>query len=243
MHSPEMYLPRKRKPKPKPLTHIIDRNTFDPSAFVARCSRDTMVRVRLVDGDEFTARISAIDWGVSSFPNRMVKEYEFVEPRPPVAHPSPVIPEDIDPRPQDPKETNPKATIGVRKVSMSVVPMNVVLEASLGMLEGAAKYGRSNYLASGARASVYFDGTLRHIMDWWQGIDIDPDSGLHHVSKAISSLMVLRACMLAGKFEDDRPPRTNFDIQVLNKLAAEILDKYADKNPRHYTIKDQIKEV
>lgn len=145
--------------------------------------------------------------------------------------------------PHDPKESNPKAAVGVRKAALSVVPMDVVLEASLGMLEGAAKYGKANYLNSGAKASVYFDGTQRHLNQWWLGEDVDLDSGLHHISKAISSLMVLRACMLAGKFEDDRPPRTNFDIRVLNKLAAEILDKHADKNPRHYTIKDQIKEV
>jgi len=142
----------------------------------------------------------------------------------------------------DPKETNPKAAVGVRKVSPSVVPMNVVLEASLGMLEGAAKYGRSNYLISGARASVYFDGTMRHILDWWHGQDVDPDSGLHHISKAISSLMVLRACMLADKFEDDRPPVVPLDIATLNQAAAEILDRHKDKHPKHFTCKDTVKE-
>lgn len=143
-------------------------------------------------------------------------------------------------RPSDPKETNPKAAIGVRKVSLSVVPMDVVLEASLGMLEGAAKYGKANYLASGARASVYYDGTLRHLNQWWLGEDVDPDSGLHHISKAISSLMVLRSCMLAAKFTDDRPPLTGFDMQQLNEVAAQILDKHKDKNPRHYTIQDEV---
>lgn len=142
----------------------------------------------------------------------------------------------------DPKESNPKAVIGVRKASLSVVPMDVVLEASLGMLEGAAKYGKANYLASGAKASVYFDGTQRHLNQWWLGEDMDPDSGLHHISKAISSLMVLRACMLAKKFTDDRPPRTGFCMQDLNTEAARILDKHADKHPTHYTIQDNLGE-
>lgn len=143
-------------------------------------------------------------------------------------------------RPSDPKETNPKAAIGVRKVSLSVVPMDVVLEASLGMLEGAAKYGKANYLASGARASVYYDGTMRHLNQWWLGENIDADSGLHHISKAISSLMVLRSCMLAEKFTDDRPPLIGFDMHQLNDVAACILEKHKDKNPRHYTIQDEV---
>lgn len=144
--------------------------------------------------------------------------------------------------PHDLKESNPKAAVGVRKASLSVVPMDVVLEASLGMLEGAAKYGKANYLASGAKASVYFDGTQRHLNQWWLGEDVDLDSGLHHISKAISSLMVLRACMLAKKFTDDRPPRTGFCVQEVNEKAAGILDKHADKNPKHYTIQDNIGE-
>lgn len=144
--------------------------------------------------------------------------------------------------PHDLKESNPKAAVGVRKASLSVVPMDVVLEASLGMLEGAAKYGKANYLNSGAKASVYFDGTQRHLNQWWLGEDVDLDSGLHHISKAISSLMVLRACMLAKKFTDDRPPHTGFCIRGLNEQAAGILDKHADKNPKHYTIQDNIGE-
>lgn len=127
----------------------------------------------------------------------------------------------------DKKDTNPKDAVGTRKISFSVIPWPVVAEAGLGMLEGARKYARHNYRKSGVRASVYFDACFRHMTDWWEGTDIDPDSGLHHVSKTISDLMVLRDGMLNGNWVDDRPPKVKTGwIQELNKKASEIIEKY-----------------
>lgn len=134
------------------------------------------------------------------------------------------------------KDTNPKDAIGIRKVAFSVLPWRVLYRIALGMMEGAAKYGRHNYRAVGCRASVYFDATVaRHIGPWWEGEDIDPDSGEHHIDKAITSLMVMRDSMLQGNFVDDRPPRGNLDMAALNERAGVILDRHADKRPHHYT--------
>jgi len=138
----------------------------------------------------------------------------------------------------DSKQSNPKDMVGVRKAPMSTVPACVLAEVGVAMLEGAMKYGRSNYRAVGVMASVYYDGTLRHIMDWWEGEDIDPDSGLSHVTKAITSLVVLRDAMIQGKFTDDRPPRSKPFYGELNDKAAAIVVRYADRQPRHYTIAD-----
>lgn len=149
------------------------------------------------------------------------------------------IKRDLTPRDPKEKDTNPKAAIGVRKVPFSVIPMDVMAEVGLAMLEGSAKYGRHNYRAAGARASVYFDGTMRHLLQWWEGEDNDPDAkDVNHITKAIASLTVLRAAMLAGKFEDDRPPRTGMDWPALNAKAAAIIDMHAAKTPKHYTEKD-----
>lgn len=139
------------------------------------------------------------------------------------------------------KDTNPKDAIGIRKVPLSVVPVRVLWRVALGMLEGACKYGRHNYRAAGARASVYFDATVfRHIFPWWEGEDIDPDSGLHHIDKAIASLFVLRDSMLQGNWIDDRPPRAVPDLKYLNQQASEIIDRYKDHHPHHYTISDEL---
>lgn len=106
------------------------------------------------------------------------------------------------------KPTNPKDALGVRKLAWSVIPWRALAGAALGMLEGALKYGRHNYRVMGVRGSVYFDATMRHLTAWWEGQDFDPHSEaqLHHIDKAISSLIVMRDAMLIGKFTDDRPP-------------------------------------
>lgn len=136
------------------------------------------------------------------------------------------------------KATNPKDAVGIRKAPMSTVPANVMAEVGVAMLEGAAKYGRHNYRCAGVRSSVYYDGVMRHLMAWWEGEDIDPDSGLSHVTKAITSLVVLRDAMMQGMCTDDRPPRSVEFYPELNAQAGAVLDKYADRNPRHYTIED-----
>lgn len=131
------------------------------------------------------------------------------------------------------KRTNPKDAVGTRKVPLSTVPAAVIAEIGLAMLEGARKYGRHNYRIAGVRASVYYDAALRHLMAWWEGEDIDPDSGLSHVTKALACLTVLRDAMRNGKCNDDRPPSVPSWIADLNRAAGEIVDRYPDAKAPH----------
>lgn len=125
------------------------------------------------------------------------------------------------------KPSNPKDAMGIKKVPMSCVSAPVIAEIGLGMMEGAMKYGRHNYRVIGVRASVYYDAVMRHMMAYWEGEDIDPDSGLPHVSKAMASLAVLRDAQMRGNCTDDRPPRaTGQWMQELNAKAAALVDKY-----------------
>jgi hypothetical protein len=137
------------------------------------------------------------------------------------------------------KPTNPKDAVGIKKAPMSTVSAAVLAEVGVGMLEGALKYGRHNYRGVGVRASVYYDATIRHLFSWWEGEDIDPDSQLSHVTKAICSLVVLRDAMIQDKCEDDRPPRSVNFYEQLNELAAKNVEIHGDKSPHHYTIKDE----
>jgi len=125
------------------------------------------------------------------------------------------------------KDTNPKDAVGIKKVPLSVVSAPVLMEIGLGMMEGARKYRRHNYRVAGVRASVYYDAAMRHLMGWWEGEDIDPDSGLSHVSKALACLSVLRDSMILENWKDDRPPKHKDGwINEYNKKAKEIIEKY-----------------
>lgn len=127
------------------------------------------------------------------------------------------------------KEGNPKDAVGSLKFGMSNVSAQVIAEMSVGMLEGALKYGRHNYRIKGVRASVYYDAANRHIMAYWEGEDIDPESGLPHIVKAMTSLAVLREGYIMGNVQDDRPPRLQTGwIGKLNEMVAALIKKYPD---------------
>jgi len=148
------------------------------------------------------------------------------------------------------KDSNPKDAVGIKRVPFSTVPMVPVAEVGLAMLEGALKYGRHNYRAIGVRSSVYFDAAMRHLTRWWEGEEIDPDSGLPHLTKAMASLMVLRDAQINDKLMDDRPPSCPEWATELNDMAAALIERYPEPkeafikgeeneriNPRHHSDK------
>jgi hypothetical protein len=135
-------------------------------------------------------------------------------------------------RKSETKPSNPKDAFGIKKASISCVSSPVLMELGIAMQEGACKYGRHNYRVIGVRGSVYYDATMRHLMSWWEGEDLDPDSGLSHITKAIASLVVLRDSMMQQKFTDDRPPKSAPWIGDLNAKSEALFEKYPDpKSP------------
>lgn len=108
------------------------------------------------------------------------------------------------------EEPNPKAAEGRKKPGMSAVPIPVLQEMGVGMAEGAFKYGRHNYRASPIVASDYYDAVTRHLQDWMEGVDLDPECPVSHLSKAMCALAVLRDAEIAGTMVDDRPLQINY---------------------------------
>ncbi len=133
------------------------------------------------------------------------------------------------------KSSNPKDSVGVLKAPLSTVSAPVLAELGVALLEGSLKYGRHNYRVVGIRASIYYDATIRHLFSWWEGENIDPDSGMSHITKAISSLCVLRDAMIQQKMEDDRPPHSKEFYKDLNHKVEMLKEMYASRNPTHYT--------
>lgn len=130
------------------------------------------------------------------------------------------------------KPSNPKDTVGVLKAPMSTVSMPVLAEIGVAMREGACKYGRHNYRVIGVRASVYYDATWRHLATWWEGEDIDPHSGVSHITKAIASLVVLRDAMIQNKYVDDRPPPSPANwMEELNDRVQQLAERYPNPVP------------
>ena len=135
------------------------------------------------------------------------------------------------------KETNPKDAVGSTKVPMSRVPVAPLLEVAVALHEGNVKgYRGHNWRVAGVRASIYYDACMRHLMAWYEGQDLDPDSGVSHVTKAIAGLMVLRDAMILDNWTDDRPPKTPEEfLKDIQEQMDEVNRRYPNPEQGPYT--------
>ena len=140
----------------------------------------------------------------------------------------------------DSKPTNPKDMIGSDKLPLHLWPTTATALGCLGLLDGALKYGRANFRAVGVRTTIYVDACLRHLYKFFEGEDIDPDSGLPHMSHALACLAIIVDAQAAGKLNDDRNIAGGYPALVaeLTPHVKRLKEKYQDRHPRHYTIVD-----
>lgn len=139
------------------------------------------------------------------------------------------------------KPTNTKDIVGSDKLPLHLWPTSAKALGALALLDGMLKYGRSNFRADGVRASIYYDATNRHLDAWFEGEDVDPDSGLPHLAHALACIAVLVDAQEAGKFTDDRLFPANYRAlaDALTPHVARLKAKHAGRDPKHYTINDR----
>ena len=139
------------------------------------------------------------------------------------------------------KPTNPKDAVGSDKLPLHLWPTTATAVGCLPMLEGALKYGRSNFRAIGVRASIYYDACRRHLDAWFEGEDDAPDSGIPHLGHALACLAIIVDAGAAGKLTDDRmvPGGYLATRDALTAHVARLKALHAGKQPKHYTIADQ----
>ncbi len=139
------------------------------------------------------------------------------------------------------KGVNPKDVIGSAKNPHGCISRAVLAEVGLAMMEGARKYRRHNYRVTPVRAEVYFDAANRHLDAWWEGENIDPDSGLPHLTKAIASLFVIRDAIINGSWYDDRPPKVPEEHwKFIKERTAELLKKLPESKPPYTEIERSV---
>lgn len=136
------------------------------------------------------------------------------------------------------KPTNPKDAIATNKLPLHLWPETASAYGAMGFLDGALKYGRTNWRHAGVRASIYYDAARRHLNAWFEGEDTDPQSGVPHLGHALACIAILVDAKEAGKLNDDRAYPGGYAglPQRFESLVAELRARHADKNPQHYTI-------
>ena len=130
------------------------------------------------------------------------------------------------------KSTNPKDALGIQKVPLSLIPLSSQIPTALAHLEGALKYNPWNWREKGIAASVYIDATLRHILKWYHGEQLDSDSGIHHLGHAAACLNILMDAQFHDSLIDDRPPAGE---------GPAMLDGYRYEVKRLLILHDQLK--
>lgn len=146
--------------------------------------------------------------------------------------------------PKSVKESNPKDVLGSDKLPMHLWPQTATAFGCMALMDGALKYGRNNYRAIGVRSTIYYDAAMRHLTSWFEGQDLDPDSGLPHLAHALACLAILVDAQSCGQLNDDRQYPGGWDkVKAdLTPEVARLKAKYEDRDPKHYTIRTQLLE-
>lgn len=140
------------------------------------------------------------------------------------------------------KPTNPKDAIGSNKLPMHLWPEAATVLGAMALLDGALKYGRSNFRAVGVKSSIYYDAARRHLNAWFEGEDVDPDSGLPHLGHALASIAILVDAQAANKLNDDRMVAGGYRalIDAMTPHVERLKAMHAGRDPKHYTIADTV---
>jgi hypothetical protein len=101
-------------------------------------------------------------------------------------------------------DDNPKTVYGEQKPKISETPTIGIREMGRVFTMGAAKYGRFNWRLHAVSATVYYDAAWRHLSAWFDGEDLDPESGLPHLAHVMACLTIILDAQAHGKLNDNR---------------------------------------
>lgn len=100
---------------------------------------------------------------------------------------------------------NPKTVFGLAKPGFAAIPPVALIHLGAAMQNGREKYGLMNWREKNVSASVYRDAMERHLLAWWDGEQVAPDSGVHHLGHVMACCAILLDAEAQGALNDDRP--------------------------------------
>jgi len=106
---------------------------------------------------------------------------------------------------------------GVKESRFDLIPYDALWQVALVFGKGAEKYADRNW-ERGYEWSKSFAALHRHLALFWQGEDIDDESGLPHMAHVTWHSLVLLSFMLREAGVDNRPGES------LNGMVARLLN-------------------
>lgn len=89
------------------------------------------------------------------------------------------------------------------KPPLALIPQRPLFEVAKVLGFGAQKYGAHNY-RDGFDWSRLTSSSLRHIYQFNEGENVDPETGVSHIAHAICGLLFLLEHQISGLGNDDR---------------------------------------
>lgn len=105
-------------------------------------------------------------------------------------------------------DDNPKTQFGVKKTPLHLVPTVGIEEEAWAFQCGADKYGAYNWREKTISATVYYAAMLRHLHAWFNGEDLDPESGRSHLAHVRACANMILDGAKFGKLNDNRPTKS-----------------------------------
>ena len=108
-----------------------------------------------------------------------------------------------------------------KKAPVTMIPRSAIEQEALVLKFGAEKYGRDNW-KQGMDYTRLLDAAMRHIIQFTDGEDLDPESGLSHLAHARCSLGFLIEYIEKGLGKDDRYKETKENLTLCMEQVPEV---------------------
>lgn len=102
--------------------------------------------------------------------------------------------------------TDPKGEAGKNKPQLHLVPPVAMVECAKALKCGADKYGVFNWRTAQVQQSTYISALLRHVGEYMDGEDNDPESSASHLGHIMANCAIILDARKAGTLIDDRVP-------------------------------------
>jgi len=103
--------------------------------------------------------------------------------------------------------TDPKKSQGDQKPQLQLIPPALNNEVAKALARGAEKYGVFNWRENNVEIMTYLGAMKRHIDQFLDGEDIDPDTGAHHLGCVAAGCGIVLDARKHGTLVDNRPPK------------------------------------
>jgi len=136
---------------------------------------------------------------------------------------------------------NPKDAIGSDKLPLYLWPESATAFGCIGLANGMLKYGRANWREAGIRPSIYVDAIRRHLTDWFEGQDYDPEDNVHNLAAVAACVAILIDALCTDNMNDDRNYNGKSWRVARDMMEPEIKrlkEFHTGREPKHWTIKD-----